>query len=145
MLNTLDAFQLKGLRKILGWTTTFVDRANTNKRVFERASSIKNPQGIPNRDVQPFSKYVLQKQRALLKHTVRADGEDPLRQCTFEAGTSTPIILKNLRVGRPRDKWAYSIFEGMFTESGKGTKADFRKDWARECNALGDQIKARSL
>ena len=95
--------------------------------------------------MQPFSKYVLQKQRALLKHTVRADGEDPLRQCTLEAGTSTPIILNNLRVGRPRDKWAYSIFEGMFTELGKGTKVDFRRDWARECNVLGDQIKGRSL
>ena len=143
--NKLDVFQLKGLRKILGWKTTFVDRNLTNKRVLEAVSEINNPKRIPGKDIRKFSDYVLHKQRALLKHTVRAPPEDPLRQCTFETTTSVPIMLDNLRVGRPRDKWANSILEGFYVELGKGTQSDFRNNFARECNLLGDQIKARSL
>ena len=36
----LDVFQLKGLRKILGWETTFINRANTNQKVCEEATKI---------------------------------------------------------------------------------------------------------
>ena len=34
----LEAFQLKGLQKILNMVTTFVDRNNTNEEVFRRAN-----------------------------------------------------------------------------------------------------------
>ena len=35
----LDTFQLKGLRKILNMSTTYIDRANTNEEVFRRANA----------------------------------------------------------------------------------------------------------
>jgi len=38
LLAKLDTSQLKGLRTILGIKTTFVDRANTNQKVFEQAN-----------------------------------------------------------------------------------------------------------
>ena len=38
-LNSLDVFHLKGLRKILKTTTTYIDRANTNQKVYERANA----------------------------------------------------------------------------------------------------------
>ena len=143
--NKLDVFQLKGLRKILGWKTTFVDRNRTNQKVYEAASELKNPKRLQGNDVCSFSDYVLHKQRALLKHTIRAPPEDPLRQCTFEASTSVPVIMSNLRVGRPRGKWAYSLMEGLYVETQGGTPADFKRNFASECNALGNQIKARAL
>ena len=37
-----DAFQLKGLRQILGLQTTYVNRANTNEHVFSTANRIIN-------------------------------------------------------------------------------------------------------
>lgn len=141
----LDAFQLKGLRKILGMQTTFMNRSNTNQKVFQMASRIKNPSQAPNRDVRSFSNYVQSKQRALLKHTIRAPDSDPLRQCTFLASSSTPILTENRRVGRPRDKWAYSIMEGYYTEMGWGGKTDFKQHWKRECDEIGKLINARIL
>jgi len=35
-LKTLDVFQLKGLRNMLGMQTTYVNRANTNEEVYRR-------------------------------------------------------------------------------------------------------------
>ena len=40
--NMLDAFHLKGLRKILEIKTTFIDRANTNERVYQKAQEVLN-------------------------------------------------------------------------------------------------------
>ena len=37
-LSRLESFQLKGLRKILGMTTTYINCANTNEEVFRRAN-----------------------------------------------------------------------------------------------------------
>ena len=39
MAQKLDVFQLKGLRKILGMQTTFINRANSNKWVYQDAPS----------------------------------------------------------------------------------------------------------
>jgi hypothetical protein len=39
-LKTLNAFHLKGLRKILNMKTTFVDRANTNEAVYRKAFQV---------------------------------------------------------------------------------------------------------
>ena len=39
MAKSLDVFQLKGLRKILNMTTTFVNRANPNERVLQELPS----------------------------------------------------------------------------------------------------------
>ena len=133
----LDVFQLKGLRKILGWKTTFVDRSLTNERVLEAASEINNPKHIPGKNIKKFSHYVLNKQRALLKHTIRAPPEDPLRQCTFEATTNVPIRLDNLRVGRPRDKWANSILEGSLLNSVKARRVILGKIWLKIVPSLG--------
>ena len=38
LLSRLESFQLKGLRKILGMTTTYFNRANTNEEVYRRAN-----------------------------------------------------------------------------------------------------------
>ena len=38
LLSKLENYQLKGLRKILGMATTFVNRANTNAEIFRRAN-----------------------------------------------------------------------------------------------------------
>ena len=141
--NKLNVFQLKGLRKILGWKTTFVDRNRTNKKVYEAASCLKNPKHVPGKDVSRFSDYVLYRQRALLKHTIRAPPDDPLRQCTFEASSSVPAEMTNLRVGRPRSKWAYSLLEGLYVERNQGTPSDFKRNFAVECESLGNQIRSR--
>ena len=43
----LDAFPLKGLRKILGMTRTFISRGNTNALVYNRANAEVNKPPTP--------------------------------------------------------------------------------------------------
>ena len=105
---------------------------------------MKNPMHVPGKDVSLFSQYALYKPRALLKHVIRAPSGHPLRECTFETATSVPLGPNNLRVGRPRSKWAYSLLEGLYVEK-HGTPAEFRRNLVQECNDLGNQIKARIL
>ena len=51
LLAKLDVFQLKGLRKILVMDTTFINRANTNAKVFENATRSVNPNLVPNKSI----------------------------------------------------------------------------------------------
>jgi len=53
-INRINTFQLKGLRKILGLKTTFVERANSNKIVFELANNVANPRHKPEKGYQNF-------------------------------------------------------------------------------------------
>ena len=57
-LRNLNAFQLKGLRRILKIKTTYVERANTNKKVLEQANAIVNPSNTTGKHIKPFSEYI---------------------------------------------------------------------------------------
>ena len=66
LLKKLDTFHLKGLRQILRMQTTYVNRANTNELVWERATWHLRQAGNPNKRVMPLSEYYLiQKCKAL--------------------------------------------------------------------------------
>ena len=112
-MSHLNAFQLKGLRKILKLKTTYIVRANTNKSVFEKASSIVNPKHVPGKDVRPFSEYIHTQQGKLLAHIVRAPIDDPLHQSTLTAGTHYPYEYDKRRVGRPRNNWTHQTYVRM--------------------------------
>ena len=51
----VDAFDLRGLRRILKLTTTFIDRRNTNTRVYELASEVAFP-NQPTKRINLFLK-----------------------------------------------------------------------------------------
>ncbi len=127
LLNKLNALQLKGLRKILHMDTTFVNRANSNIRVFETAN-IKNPKNIPNKNILPFGTYIKNKQAAALKHTIRTDNTDPLRQTALRPDTPFIVGEENRRVGRPRGKWVTSTYEHIWTSGNYGTKQQWKND-----------------
>ena len=110
-LKHLNAFQLKGLRKILGLKTTYVERANSNKVVFSKANALKNPKKVPGKDIKPFSSYIQSQQNKLLAHIIRAEKDDPLRQTTLSEGTHYPYKIEKRRVGRPRNDWTWSTYE----------------------------------
>ena len=102
----ITSFQLKGLRQILKITTTFINRANTNKKVFEEATRHYNTnRKNQRRTPQPFTTYLHEKSQALLGHILRAPDTDPIRQITFRAGTAAPNHYQEKRVGRPRKCW----------------------------------------
>ena len=132
----LDAFQLKGLRKILGYVTTFVDRANTNKKIFEDVNAIANPDGLPGKNVKSFSEYVSIRRCNYVKHIIREDDECPSRQVSFEPRSAVPYIMTNRRPGRPRGRWAEESLKQMYAQHGYGSLQQFKLNPARCCNQM---------
>ena len=101
-LELLQSFQLKGLRRILHITTTFVNRTNTNATVFQAANNAK-PAGSSR--IRPIGEYLQDLQNRHLGHIMRANSEDPKRLVTFKPDTYYPNFLPTRRVGRPRHNW----------------------------------------
>ena len=101
----VDAFQLKGLRRILNLPPTHIDRANTNTKIFELANvELNRGRKGPPRQIQQTSAYLESKALSLLTHIIRLPQEDPLRQVTFTRDT-LPNIYNKRRPGRPRAHW----------------------------------------
>ena len=128
LLNKLNALQLKGLRKILHMDTTYVNRANSNIKVFETANTFKNPKQLPNKNILPFGTYIKNKQAAALKHTIRAPNSDPLRQTALLPDTPFIVGEENRRVGRLRGTWVTSTYEHIWTSGNYGTKQQWKND-----------------
>ena len=145
LLNKLDTFQLKGLRKILKMQTTYINRSNTNKTVLGNANAIRNPENIAGKFIKPFSVYVCAKQESLVKHTIRENDNEPLRQCTFEPASARPLGVKNRRVGRPRGNWAYGTLERMHVRYGYGNKRSFREPLNTACANLETEIRNKNI
>ena len=57
MYKKFDAFQLRGLRNMLKIETTFINRANSNKAVYDKATRVAYPREGDQRVVLPFSEY----------------------------------------------------------------------------------------
>ena len=117
LLKHLNAFQMKGLRKILNMKASYIDRTNTNATILRKASEIKNPTNVAGKNVKTFSEYLATQQNKLLCHIARAPEDDPMRQCTFNRNTNYPYSVAKRRVGRPRKDWAWSAYENMLQKN----------------------------
>jgi hypothetical protein len=110
-LAKLDTFQLKGFRKILGITTTFVNRNNTNKKVFQKINKEVLKRGVrpdtAKYKIIPISEQVHLRKLKLLGHLIREKGRgySPMYDLTFQDTQLSPRISSNRRVGRPRGIW----------------------------------------
>ena len=145
VLSKMNTFQLKGLRKILKLQTTYMDRANTNHRIFEEINKTHNPKRATDRNMRTYSEYVHSAQNKLLAHTVRAANDDPLRQCTLKPNTHEPITLDRKRVGRPRQNWTRSTFERLAIKNLGTSKALFRTCPYQYMDILAPKIIDRSI
>lgn len=110
--------------------TTFVDRANTNQKVYETAYQVlqteneKRPDSKRKKEkhmkkqVRPVSEMVEEKKMSLLGHIIRQKFDHPTYQVTFatpaDTTATTPLVIKTSRGirrrGRPRLNW---VFENM--------------------------------
>ena len=97
--NTLDAFQMKMLRRILRVPSTYIDREWTNQRVIDTLT-----QRFGYKHVGLSTRWKQNKIR-LLGHIFRSSPQDPMREVLFETGTFFPRIEHTGRVGKPRAHW----------------------------------------
>ena len=80
MGNRINAFEIKGLRRILNLPPTHVDRSYTYETVIGIASI------LADKEIKPFYQSWPQAKFRLLGHMLRADDGSPLRQVVFELG-----------------------------------------------------------
>ncbi len=106
----IDAFQMKGLRRILHIPPTHIDREWTNDKVIEKASiAIGKP-------ITRFSETWRLQKFKLLGHLLRAEVFDPLHQVCFHDDEKNPRVIGTRRVGRPREHWLLNTMCEAFDE-----------------------------
>ena len=85
-LKRLDAFQQTGLRRILGYLPTHLDRTATNQKALEHARSEtmkRKPSSDRNRQLETFSTTIKRRAVSLLGHIIRLPGNDTMQQTTL--------------------------------------------------------------
>jgi len=135
----IDAFHLRGLRKILNIPTTFIDRSNTNQYVINKANEAMNHnannrtnrnvngtvQQLPNKkQIVLFSDMLKNKRMKLAEHIIRAPSSDPLRQVTYEMNTAKPKQYGKRRIGGPKQQWVYQTNKMIYECKLKGSSYD---------------------
>ena len=103
-MKRINLFQLKALRKILKLTTTFVNRENTNKKVFDLANEQVQREG-GTKEIIPFKKAYMCSKLKQLKRIINQNCNEPTRTVTFRRNLEV-WQQPNRRQGRPKYKWA---------------------------------------
>ena len=115
LLNKLDAYQLRQLRKIIGWTPTYIDRTKTNESAINEINRIIKSQNNDTENLfMKLSDKLQLKQNKLFGHILRSNNDDPIRQITFLPDTATPNIPNKKRVGKPRQNWIISTAKYVY-------------------------------
>ena len=84
----LDTFQLKGLRRILGLKTTFIDRSNINEMVFATAQEKSNEEGVRLKKIDRLRKVYKDRRRKLTLDIIKGrHTQDPKTALTIEHDT----------------------------------------------------------
>ena len=91
--------------------TTYVDRRNTNQRVYQIASQVTYPAGEAR--IKPFTETLDARRTKLAGHILRTTDRDPMRQVTYQSGSANPIHIGKRRIGRPRQQWTFRSNELM--------------------------------
>jgi hypothetical protein len=97
----LDAFQYRGLRKILQIKHPYWSRVK-NETVLQTANQLARTDD--KNKILPLSHRLRKKQVTLYGHLIRADENDPMRQATMEHDSRRKTAAFR-RWGRPRFKW----------------------------------------
>ena len=103
-LNKLNAFFYKGLRQIMEFKTTYVDRENTNAKLMILVNKeLKRAEGDNKRFIT-VGERIKNESSKLLGDIIRRAANDPIRQVTL-TGDELNLPQSN-RIGRPRVNWS---------------------------------------
>ena len=104
------------MRKILGWDTTFINRANTDQGVYEKATKIAFLKEGDHRKIMRFSDFHSERKAQLLGHVLRTQDEDPLRQVTFQPNTAYRVEYGKKRIGKPKQNWIHQAKKHVYVD-----------------------------
>jgi len=110
----LEIFQLKVLRTILRMDTTYVNRANTNDKVYKKANDALKEDG-KNKEIIPYEEVykTLKKNRAC---KIIREPESIHHKITFKDRTYQKWIHRNRRVGQPRKNWTEETIKDIWLD-----------------------------
>jgi hypothetical protein len=113
-LRRIDTFQLKGLRKILGLTTTFgqmehgVARSNDNKLVIDKATEVLNkdrPRKSKPKQLETFSDFYSKQKLKAFQDIVAAPDDYPPKRFTMNPDTLCPWLHDKVKQKKPKSVW----------------------------------------
>ena len=100
--NKLDAFHMRGLRKILKIEHQYWSRVSNKKLLEITNEKLGNEQD--KNCLRKLSSRLIERQMIFFAHTIRLEGQDPLKKISIdEAGNRVRSDFR--RAGRPRTKW----------------------------------------
>ena len=115
----INAFQLKGLRKILGMHTTFINRDNTNERVFENCNNAIKAfclwRGSKAKQIERFSAAYKKSRGLACARILSKRSSDPMKYTTLDTGGNI-WDFPGKRVGRPKNKWMAEGVKDMWDQ-----------------------------
>ena len=119
-LKRLETFQLKALRKVLKLKTTFVDRNNTNTKVYQEANKklAEVPENIKRKhkikEITTFKQAYRKARRKRMEKILLEQG-GIAQTLTFQKGLQT-WKYPGRRKGRPKYEWALQTLAEMWQE-----------------------------
>ena len=115
VLNRLDAFQLKGLRKILGKQTTYYNRTYSNEYLYQLANEHLSEHGCK---IIKLSEYHKERRMVLLAKLIVMRDKEPSAKITLDGSGLANYDLKGKRrYGRPRLNWLSVTLLGFWEEA----------------------------
>jgi hypothetical protein len=110
MCKKLDTFQLRAIRQILHIQTTFVNKENTNQRVYEMAEA------AAGKPLTKLSEKYKHKAIKYMGHLIREADTEPTKQVTFYGSTLLPHYWgQTRRVGGPKQQWIEETIKACFS------------------------------
>ena len=107
-ISRLNSFQNKSLRRILGKRSTFIDRSETNERMYRE---IQEHYGC---NFEHFGDTWRKAKLKLFGHILRSSRADPLSQVTFASDPLHPRLVYTRRPGRPKADWVWESYKNAF-------------------------------
>lgn len=135
-INRINAFQNKSLRRILHKPPTFIDRTETNQKMYDEIQQVHGCKFEHLGDTWKRNKL------KLLGHILRASPADPLSQITFGNDYLLPRPVLKRRAGRPRADWVLCTFQDAF-KAIHGPMALLEEDNVPQFQSIKDRALAR--
>ena len=107
-ISRINAFQNNFLRRILGKPPTFIDRSETNERMYRE---IQERYGC---NFEHFGDTWRKAKLKLFGHILRTSRADPLSQVTFNSDALRPRSVYTRRPGRPKADWVWESYKDAF-------------------------------
>lgn len=134
----LDAFQLKGLHKILSVPTTFQDRTCSNKYVFHLANAAIEGKG--GATLIPLSQNHKQRRIYFLSKLLCLGDNDPAATATMITRSLEHHDYGTKRVGGPRKDWLDETVTDMWESITTPTHQQYRNKKLDRTNIHHQQI-----